>query len=87
MTQVEVNDIVDRHLISRMKEGINSLRSITQEWVKAGVISEVDWSRLRSLEFQEILRSRNSLIKELNQVQCTECPDFTEHVCPWNIFY
>ncbi len=82
MTQIEVNDIVDRHLISRMKEGINSLGSIIQEWMKAGAISEVDWSRLRSLEFQEILRSRDSLIKELKRAQCTECPDFTEHVCP-----
>ncbi|KJA28622.1 hypothetical protein HYPSUDRAFT_129128 [Hypholoma sublateritium FD-334 SS-4] len=74
-----INDIVDRHLITRMREGINSLRSITQDWVKVGALSEVDWSRLRALEFQETLRSRNSLIKELNQTQCTKCHQFTEH--------
>ncbi|KAF8167466.1 antiviral helicase [Crassisporium funariophilum] len=77
--KVEVNDIVDRHLISRMKEGISALQSLVQEWISTGTVPEVDWSRMRALEFQEILRSRNALMKGLRNKQCILCPDLSNH--------
>lgn len=78
--QVQVNDIVDRHLISRMKDAIASLQSVVEEWSSAGFIPEADWSRMRALEFQEVLRSRNLLVKQIQNNRCVLCPDFDHHV-------
>ncbi|CAA7264771.1 unnamed protein product [Cyclocybe aegerita] len=77
--KIQVNDIVDRHLISRMREAIASLESIAGEFSSTGSILEVDWSHIRSFEFQEILKSRNSLIKRINNKQCIICPDYSDH--------
>ncbi|KAF8203919.1 antiviral helicase [Pholiota molesta] len=77
--KVEVTDIVDRHLISRMRDGIAGLRSAVDEWVEAGTIQEVDWSRMRALEFQETFRSRDSLVKILKSTVCQTCPEFSDH--------
>lgn len=83
--QVEVTDIVDRHLISRMRDGIAGLQSTVDEWIAAGAIQEVDWSRMRVLEFQEIFRSRDSLFKILISTVCQNCPEFLDHVS-WTYF-
>ncbi|KAF9556418.1 antiviral helicase [Agrocybe pediades] len=77
--KVDVNEIVDRHRISRMREAVTSLSVIVEEWSEVGSIPEVDWSRMRSLEFQEILRSRDSLAKNLEGSQCVQCPEFENH--------
>ncbi|KDR85602.1 hypothetical protein GALMADRAFT_234567 [Galerina marginata CBS 339.88] len=79
VVKVEVNDIVDRHLISRMREAIAALRIIVQEWSAAGMVPEVEWSRMRALEFQEILRSRDHLIEKLRDKRCVLCPSFANH--------
>jgi len=75
-----VNDIVDRHLISRMKEGIAALQTHVNEWIGAGAITEVDWGRVRILDFQDTLRSRDSLAKHLGDKECLKCPEMTQHV-------
>ncbi|KAH9486365.1 Putative ATP-dependent RNA helicase [Psilocybe cubensis] len=79
MIQVQVNDIVDRHLISRMKDAISSLQSVVEEWSSGESIPEVDWSRMRSLEFQEVLRSRDFLVRQIQNNICVMCPDFDHH--------
>jgi len=75
-----VDAIVERHLINRLDEVVNSLTEIVKEWVSAGTISEVEWIRMRSLDFQEALRARNELAKRLDQHSCTLCGDFEHHV-------
>lgn len=77
-----MNEIVDRHRISRMREAVRSLAAIVEEWSDTGSIPEVDWSRMRSLEFQEILRARDSLANKLGEYSCVHCPDFVNHVSP-----
>ena len=78
--QVDVDAIVERHLINRMDEAVNSLAEIVKEWVSAGTVSEVEWNRMRSLDFQEALRARNELAKRLDKHSCTLCGDFEHHV-------
>jgi len=75
-----VTDIVDRHLISRMRDAISALQGIAEEWTTLGTILEADWSRMRSLEFQETLRARNSVVKKLVDNTCVHCPSFPDHV-------
>lgn len=77
--QVEVDVIVERHLIAPMREVIKLLTALVEEWTSAGIIPEVDWARMRSLEFQEVLRARNELVKRLQRHACTLCGDFELH--------
>lgn len=78
--QIEVDNIVDRRLIRSMNEGIAALQTLVHEWMDVGVIREVDWSRVRVLEFQDMLRSRNSLAKHLEEKECLKCPETAQHV-------
>ncbi|KAH8835681.1 antiviral helicase [Flagelloscypha sp. PMI_526] len=77
--KVEVDAIVDRHLISRMREGIQGLENLIGEWCEAGSVSEVDWSRMRALEFQEALRARNEIMTALENPETLLCADFDSH--------
>ncbi|KAF9469690.1 antiviral helicase [Collybia nuda] len=79
IVKVEVDNIVDRHLISRMKDGINILQNLIQDWLDVGSIPENDWNRMKALDFQEILRSRESLVRKLLTRACTLCSDFSHH--------
>ncbi|GLB35762.1 putative DSHCT [Lyophyllum shimeji] len=77
--KVEIDNIVERHLISRMREGIAALQTLVDEWQTTGEIPETEWERMRALDFQELLHSRNVLTKRLAKGSCTVCGDFEEH--------
>ncbi|KAG6846094.1 hypothetical protein H0H87_006458 [Tephrocybe sp. NHM501043] len=77
--KVEVDNIVERHLISRMKDGITALQVLVDEWNVSGEIPEHEWDRMRALDFQELLQSRISIIQKLSTRSCTLCGDFIDH--------
>ena len=63
-----------------MNDAIAALRPLVNEWMDVGVITEVDWSRVRAFEFQDLLQSRNSLAKHLGDRECLKCPEIAKHV-------
>jgi antiviral helicase SKI2 len=75
-----VSGICDCHLISKMNETISLLEAVASDWISSGHIPEVDWSRMKSLEFQEALASRNKLVKQLDSYACVLCENFDDHV-------
>ncbi|KAF9444604.1 ATP-dependent RNA helicase [Macrolepiota fuliginosa MF-IS2] len=78
--KVDVDGIVERLLISKMREGIAALSLTLQEWLVGDEsIPEVDWSKIRSLDFQETLQRRNILRKRNSDKECLLCPDFIQH--------
>ncbi|KAJ7597378.1 antiviral helicase [Mycena floridula] len=76
---VQVDAIVDRHLISRMKEGVSLLSALIEEWSTAVSLPEADWSRLRTLEFQELIQTRTTLSDRQKSRACILCEDFSRH--------
>ncbi|KAG2212575.1 hypothetical protein INT47_000551 [Mucor saturninus] len=47
---------------------------------KRGGLMEYDWSKIKDMEFQEMLRSKNGLTRRLRtEFQCTKCPELDEH--------
>ena len=50
------------------------------QWLQAGSIPEVEWGKTRRLEFQEVLRHRDTLAAKLSKFTCSSCPDFGQHV-------
>ena len=61
---------MDRHLISRMRDGVAQLGALVEEWSSAPEVPEIDWSRMRALEFLEILRERTRLVERSRDSVC-----------------
>jgi antiviral helicase SKI2 len=83
---VDTDAITERHIIRPMKEAAGLLDEITRSWASSDmdVIPEVDWSRMRSLSFQETLQSRMEMEKKLGHRACELCANFDSHVSfPW----
>ncbi len=72
--------------MSRMNDAIAQLGDLANEWVKNNHVPEVDWARVRSFEFQELLNRRNTLVKRLEGSACVLCQEFERHVCPSTSF-
>lgn len=68
-----------------MKQAVSHLDDVVREWISVDQIPEVEWSRMRALEFQEALRSRNELAKQLDGKRCLECTQFKDHVSLINL--
>ena len=81
--QIDVDAITARHLISNMNSAIEELRKLANEWVSIGSIPKVDWSRMRFLDIQEILRSRDELVGRQADKRCLSCTSFDQHVSPF----
>lgn len=78
--QVDPTGIVDQHKKSLMLEIINSLQILVHKWRTARTIPEVNWDRIRTLDFQEALHSRNDVAKRRQGFSCTLCGEFHDHV-------
>jgi antiviral helicase SKI2 len=85
--KIDIDMIIDKQRISFMNEAVSLLRGILDEWTRREArvdgdaeIPEVDWGRMRQLEFQEALRSREAIGKRLVGKGCVLCEQFEEHV-------
>lgn len=78
--KVDVDEIVERHRISTMLDGIKSLSGILQDWLTSQKdIPEVDWSKIRLLDFQETLQQRNMIVQRNSNRGCLQCSSFIPH--------
>jgi antiviral helicase SKI2 len=64
-----------------MNDAIAQLGDLANEWTKNNHVPEVDWARVRSLEFQDLLNRKNTLAKRLEGSACVLCKEFDQHVC------
>ncbi|RPD82148.1 antiviral helicase [Lentinus tigrinus ALCF2SS1-7] len=71
--------ILEKHKISACNGVIDLLKGVLNDWLQKGSVHEAGWGRNRQLEFQEMLRRRQQLMRHLKGVTCTSCPDFEEH--------
>ncbi|KAF8592772.1 antiviral helicase [Ramaria rubella] len=71
------------HRIAQMRDAIAQLDRLVCEWVQErhAHVPEVDWGRMRQLEFQETLGKRDAAALRLPGHACLACPDFEEHYC------
>ncbi|KZV82840.1 ATP-dependent RNA helicase [Exidia glandulosa HHB12029] len=78
--KVDADSIVDRGKVSAVNDAVRQLREVSAEWTAAGdTIPEVDWSKIRALDFQDVLHSRNALAASLQNKSCLLCGDFDAH--------
>ena len=72
---------IERHKILEMQNAAVALQTLVSEWADTSGVPEVEWDKIKVLEFQDILRSRESLLARLKGRTCTSCPNFSTHVC------
>ena len=80
---------MERHLIRPMQATIELLEEVVRSWMVDSKgepsdrkIPEVDWRKMKSLDFQEALRSRGILEERNSNRSCLLCPEFNVHVSP-----
>jgi hypothetical protein len=77
--QVDVTAITERHLISHLKSAASLLFDIVTEW-GPNKPPEVDWARMRSLEFQDAIRTKHNIDKQLQTFTCPFQDGFDDKV-------
>ncbi|KAI9444948.1 antiviral helicase [Lactarius indigo] len=77
--KIDVDAIVGGQSRSRAQEAVAQLENLANEWASSNHIPEVDWARVRSFDFQELLSQRNSLAKRLEGISCILCEGFEQH--------
>jgi len=68
---------------SQRKEELANMfiaREVANLFENLGSVREVDWSKVRDLEFNEIRREIRLASERISSCRCVECPDFLEHV-------
>jgi len=65
-----------------MNEVVERLNDIVTEWqtTRPTQFPEVEWSKMRMLDFQDNLRLRNAIAARLEGKSCVLCEHFDEHV-------
>ncbi|KAH8119970.1 antiviral helicase [Phellopilus nigrolimitatus] len=81
LTSVALADFnnIERLKITAMNKAVGALNEVAREWAAAAHVPEVEWNRMRELEFQEALRTRNELAKQLPGKACLMCGSFRDH--------
>jgi antiviral helicase SKI2 len=74
-----VTGIVDKDDHKVQQKVMDNL-AILHEELASGELPEMDWSRMRAIEFQDPLRQRTSLADRLARFGCQLCDEFEEHV-------
>lgn len=80
---------MERHIIRPMQATVELLGEVMRSWIVDSEkessdrkVPEVDWGKMRSLDFQETLQYLRILEKTNRDRSCLLCPDFDIHVSP-----
>ena len=77
---MDISAILERRLISALKGGLAHLQALTLEWKNLAHPPEAEWSKMRSLEFQDALKIQQALERKLDTFECVLDPEFEEKV-------
>jgi hypothetical protein len=78
--QADSTGIIDKQSPETCDKTTQDLAVLHEELSSLPDLPEVEWTRLRALEFQDLLRQRGVLRDRLVKMGCQLCPDFEDHV-------
>ena len=67
-----------------MSAAAESLATVADAFIAAGVIPEADWSKMRALEFQDALKARQALLRRQRKRSSPSSEGFAANV---NFFF
>lgn len=68
---------------AEMLKAAQMLLQQAETFNKAAMIPEVDFAKIKDLEFQLLYSDRKSTLKNLARYKCMQCPDLLAHVGRW----
>ncbi|SNX81713.1 probable SKI2 - antiviral protein and putative helicase [Melanopsichium pennsylvanicum] len=72
--------LITAHRISAMNRALSSLVSLHISFSSEDSLREAEWSKLKRLDFQEVVRSRDSYARKVDQhLSLLDSPDFTSN--------
>ncbi|WWD03455.1 hypothetical protein V865_001507 [Kwoniella europaea PYCC6329] len=77
--KVDHSGIVDKSSKDSRDKALHDLTILHEELSSLPELPEVDWSRIRAVEFVDAIRQRAILHDRLNKLGCQLCSDFQEH--------
>jgi len=77
--KIDIDQIMEYHLKSHMNDTIAQLGVLANEWANNDHVPEVEWTRIRSFDFQERLNRRNTRLERLEGSACVLCKEFEPH--------
>jgi hypothetical protein len=78
--QIDSTAIVDKKSKDISEKTTMDLATMQEELTSLPELPEVEWTRLRALEFQEVLRQRTSYLDRIVKLGCQLCENFEDHV-------
>ncbi|KAF8310553.1 ATP-dependent RNA helicase [Clavulina sp. PMI_390] len=66
--KVDLREMLEIRRISALKNALSQLQELRREW--SGPLPEVEWPKMKSLEFQEALKEHRNLVKKLDGFGC-----------------
>ncbi|WRT70395.1 uncharacterized protein IL334_007393 [Kwoniella shivajii] len=79
LLKVDHSGIVDKSSKEPRDKALHDLTILHEDLSTLPELPEVDWSRIRTVEFQEAIRQRAILHDRLVKLGCQLCEDFQEH--------
>lgn len=58
----------------------HDLAILHEELSALPALPEIEWTRMRAIEFQDVLKQRLLLNDRVARLTCVKCPDFDDHV-------
>lgn len=80
LLQTDHTGIVDKRSKEVIDKAVQGLAVLHEELSTLPELPEVDWSRMRQIEFQDLLRQRAVHVDRLAKFGCQLCEDFADHV-------
>ncbi|ORX40739.1 NUC185 domain-domain-containing protein [Kockovaella imperatae] len=74
---VDSNAVIDKKSREARQKTTDDLAILHEEL--SGSDLEVSWSRMRDLDFQEMLKQRNILFERVSKLECQTCENFEEN--------
>lgn len=78
--KLDFDAIVEGHSIKAMTAGLSEAPAIIKQVLPDPLEQEADWSKVRSLEFVELLQEREALLDERNRLPVGSEEDFAEQI-------
>ncbi|WWC64395.1 uncharacterized protein I303_107005 [Kwoniella dejecticola CBS 10117] len=77
--KIDHSGIIDKSSKDARDKALHDLTILHEELSSLPDLPEVDWSRIRAVEFVDAIRQRAILDDRLAKLTCQTCPDFHDH--------
>lgn len=72
--------MIEKKSTEAREKMMNALAVLHEDLASLPEVPEVEWTRMRAVEFQDLLRGRLTLSDRIAKLGCQLCEDFDGHV-------